>query len=99
MEGLKSFRSCQHEKKTFDVIPTCFIGVLLIRIKLAMAKDWMEIEFKKGMKINDLFEKLKYHPASIALISLNGTPVDEDAELKDGDEVVLVPTIGGGVHR
>ena len=64
-----------------------------------MARDWMEIEFKKGKKNNDLFEKLKYHPASIALISLNGTSSDEDAELKDSDEVVLVPTIGGGVHQ
>lgn len=68
----------------------------MIKVKLATAKDWMEIGFKKGMKVDDLLKMLKYHPASIALISLNGMPAIEDAELKDGDEIVLVPALGGG---
>lgn len=68
----------------------------MIKVKLAAARQWQEIEYRGGMRVKDLLEKLKYHPASVALVSLNGTPVNEDAELKDGDEVVLVPTFGGG---
>jgi len=69
---------------------------LMIRLKLAAAKEWQEIEYEQGMMVRDILEELKYHPASIALISLNGTPVSKDAETKDGDELVLVPTVGGG---
>lgn len=68
----------------------------MIKVKLAAARQWQEIEFMEGMRVRDVVEKLKYHPASIALISLNGAAVGEDAELKDGDELVFVPSIGGG---
>ncbi len=68
----------------------------MIKIKIAMAKEWTEIFFEKGMKVGDLLKKLKYHPSSIALISLNGIPTGENTELKDGDEIVLVPALGGG---
>lgn len=71
----------------------------MIRVKLASARQWQEIEYKQGVRVRDILEELKYHPASIALVSLNGTHVDEDAELKDGDELVLVPTVGGGTFR
>lgn len=69
----------------------------MLKVKLAAARQWQEIEFRQGMKVREILEELNYHPASIALISLNGTPVNEDTELKDGDEVVLVPTFGGGL--
>jgi len=68
----------------------------MIRVKLASARQWQEIGYKQGVRVRDILEELKYHPASIALISLNGTPVSKDAELKDGDELILVPTVGGG---
>ena len=56
----------------------------------------MELEFEDGMMVKNIFEELKYHPASVAPISLNGKTVDENAALKDGDEIVLVPAVGGG---
>lgn len=68
----------------------------MIRVKLASARQWQEIGYKQGVRVRDILEELKYHPASIALISLNETPVSKDTELKDGDELVLVPTVGGG---
>lgn len=68
----------------------------MIKVKLAAAKRWQEIEFKQGMRVKNLLETLKYHPASVALVSLNGVPAEEDAEIKDGDEIVIVPTFGGG---
>lgn len=68
----------------------------MIKVKLAAARQWEEITHREGIKVKDILKLSKYHPASIALISLNGSPVDENAELKDGDELVLVPAVGGG---
>ena len=70
----------------------------MIKIRLAATRKWQEIDYRKDMRVKDIFRELRYHPASIALIILNGTPTDENAELKDGDELVLVPTVGGGVY-
>ncbi|MDI6884086.1 MAG: MoaD/ThiS family protein [Hadesarchaea archaeon] len=70
----------------------------MLKVKLAVARKWEEVEYRRGMRVKDLLDMLKYHPASIALISLNGTAADENAELKDGDEIILVPTLGGGIH-
>lgn len=70
----------------------------MIRVKLAAARDWMEIRFREGMRVTDVLVELRYHPASIALISLNGIPAGENAQLKDGDEMVLVPSVGGGIR-
>jgi len=68
----------------------------MLKVKLAAARQWQEIEYRKGMRVRDLIKELKYHPASIASVSLNGSPADNDTELKDGDELILVPLVGGG---
>ncbi|MFH1821531.1 MAG: MoaD/ThiS family protein [Methanobacteriota archaeon] len=68
----------------------------MIKVKQASARQWQEVEYRQGLRVRNILEELKYHPASIALISLNGTPASKDAELKDGNELVLVPTVGGG---
>jgi sulfur carrier protein ThiS len=68
----------------------------LIKVKLAAARDWTELDFVEGMTIKDIIRTLNYHPASIALIVLNGSPAEEDARIKDGDEIVIVPLVGGG---
>ncbi len=77
-----------------DCAPFC-LGCM-IRVKVAAANKWQEIEFRGEMLVKDLLETLKYHPASVALVNLNGIPVDENAKLHDGDEVIIVPTFGGG---
>jgi sulfur carrier protein ThiS len=68
----------------------------LIRVKLAAAKKWMELDFAEGMRIKDVIKLLNYHPSSIALVILNGLPAEEDASLKEGDEIIIVPAVGGG---
>jgi sulfur carrier protein ThiS len=68
----------------------------MIRVRLAAAASWSEVEYRPGMRVKDIFEILKYHPASIGHISVNGFPAGEDAELRDGDEVILVPVLDGG---
>lgn len=71
---------------------------MTIRVKLAAASGWVDLDFKEGMRVIDVVEVLRYHPASIALIYLNGAPVDENSPVKDGDEIVLVPLVGGGTQ-
>jgi sulfur carrier protein ThiS len=68
----------------------------MILVKVAAARDWTKVEFKEGMRVKDILEKLNYHPASVALTSLNGVAADENDSLKDGDEIIVVPTVGGG---
>jgi sulfur carrier protein len=68
----------------------------MIRVKVAASREWKELEFKSGMRIKDVLRSLHFHPASIVAIRLNGVPSDENAELKDGDELIFVPAIGGG---
>ncbi len=68
----------------------------MIKVKIAAAREWKEMEYKEGMRVEDVLKELKYNPASIALIRLNGVPADKKSELKDGDELLLVPTVGGG---
>ncbi len=72
------------------------MGSLMIRVKIAAGREWKEIGYKEGMRVEDVLKELRYHPASIALIRLNGIPADKKSELKDGDELLLVPTVGGG---
>jgi len=47
------------------------------------------------MKVEDVLKKFKFHPAS-TLIRLNGLPADRDKKLKDGDELLFIPVVGGG---
>jgi sulfur carrier protein ThiS len=68
----------------------------MIRVKIAASKQWKKLEFRSGMKVKDILKTLHFHPASVAMMSLNGIPSDENAELKDGDELILVPAVGGG---
>ncbi|MEM3402156.1 MAG: MoaD/ThiS family protein [Candidatus Hadarchaeales archaeon] len=70
-----------------------------VRVRLAASKGWEEVEIGDGAMVRDLMEKLKYHPASIALINVNGVPATAETVLKSGDEIVLVPTVDGGTGR
>jgi len=80
----------------FGIPPIDTHGEFMIKVKIAAGKEWKEVEYKDGMRVEDVIKELKYHPASIALIRLNESPADKKSELKDGDELLLVPTVGGG---
>ena len=67
-----------------------------VKMRLAASSQWKEVELADGVRVKDLLEKFKYHPASLALISVNGVPASTETQLRDGDEVVLVPIVDGG---
>lgn len=68
----------------------------MIRVRLAAASSWSEVEYREGMRVRDVLEQLRYHPASIGHIQVNGFPASEETPLRDGDEIVLVPLVDGG---
>lgn len=68
----------------------------MIRVRLAAGSSWKEVEYRDGMRVGDVLKILKYHPASIAHVRVNNFPATEETSLKDGDEVIIVPLVGGG---
>jgi molybdopterin converting factor small subunit len=47
-----------------------------------------------GQNVTDLIRRLDV--ADVYLIAVNGEVCSDDVKLKDGDEVVLMPPVGGG---
>jgi len=68
----------------------------MLRVRLAAASSWEEVEYRANMKVKDVLEVLKYHPASISHIRVNDFPASEETNLKDEDEIVLIPLVDGG---
>ena len=67
----------------------------MIRVKLSPRGEGKEIEYEEGMTVRNVLEKLRYHPAS-TLKFIDGVQVEDDRKLKDGEELLLVPVVGGG---
>lgn len=68
----------------------------MITVKLLSSCDeGRKLEYRAGMRVKDILEKYKYHPSSVSKF-INGLVADDDDELKDGDELLIVPMIGGG---
>lgn len=70
----------------------------MIRVKFGLSDKGVELEFREGMKVKDALQRLKYTPLFYAPLQkfVNGSPAEDDKELKDGDELVIVPIVGGG---
>lgn len=72
------------------------------------AKNWIGksqqvIDIPKGMLLNELLPWLKVHhhpiPESVQyVIAINQTYVDSSSsvEIKDGDEIAIIPPVSGG---
>lgn len=49
-----------------------------------------------GLTVAGLIDRLGIPPQEIKLVFVNGTHVEVDAVLRDGDRVGLFPAVGGG---
>lgn len=49
-----------------------------------------------GLTVAGLIARLGIPPAEIKLVFVNGSHVEQDAPLADGDRVGLFPAVGGG---
>ena len=71
------------------------------QVKYAFGKSEMTYELKEGTTIKE-FEKMVRKKAKGKLddvslrVAINQNYVNEDTELKDGDEVAFIPPVQGG---
>ena len=49
-----------------------------------------------GETVDGLVKRLRIPPGDLKLVFINGTHVELDAPLADGDRVGLFPAVGGG---
>jgi len=70
----------------------------MIRVKFGLSDKGVELEFREGMKVKDALQRLNRTPLFYAPLHkfVNESPAEDDKELKDGDELVIVPMVGGG---
>ncbi|AIF69811.1 sulfur carrier protein ThiS [Palaeococcus pacificus DY20341] len=67
----------------------------MIKVKVIGRKIEKEIEFQKGMKVKDVFREVGFNTES-AVAKVNGKVVLEDAPVKDGDYIEVIPVVSGG---
>ena len=60
----------------------------------------IEVELPEGSRLDDLLQHLEMEldPEAL-LLAVNGRMADTNKELKDGDEVNLMPAISGGQQQ
>ena len=56
-----------------------------------------EVSLEEGSVVEDALEAAKLSPKATESVRVNGEDVDMDYELEDGDRVMLVKDIRGGV--
>lgn len=67
----------------------------MITVKLTPKKKMKEVEWEEGMTVKDILKDSKWTDSSVRVL-MNGSPVSSEKELKDGDEITLIPIVGGG---
>jgi molybdopterin converting factor small subunit len=54
------------------------------------------LEVGEGATVDDLIALLGLRPGDVWLAMLDGQPVEADRPLRPGDELSLIPPVGGG---
>ncbi|MBS3815167.1 MAG: MoaD/ThiS family protein [Hadesarchaea archaeon] len=67
----------------------------MITVKLTPQKKIKEVEWKEGLKVKHILDESKWTASSVQTF-VNGVSVSKEKKLQDGDELVLVPVVGGG---
>lgn len=68
---------------------------MVITVKLTPKKEVKKLEWKKGLTVEDILRESKWTSSSVRTL-VDGVPVSKDRKLEDGDELVLIPIVGGG---
>ncbi|MBD3181740.1 MoaD/ThiS family protein [Candidatus Poribacteria bacterium] len=55
-----------------------------------------DLTIKSGAKVQDVLDKLKVPPKLTNVFMVNGSLVDKETELKDGDILSVFPPVSGG---
>lgn len=63
-----------------------------------LTKDMVleDIEYQEGASVREILEKAKISPQSVGFISVNGSMVDIDYKVANGDFIKIYPLVIGG---
>ncbi|KXB02345.1 hypothetical protein AKJ44_00715 [candidate division MSBL1 archaeon SCGC-AAA261F17] len=67
----------------------------MITVKLTPKKEVKKLEWREGLTVEDILRESKWTSSSVRTL-VDGVPVSKEKELKDGDELILIPIVGGG---
>ncbi len=67
-----------------------------LRHSLGFESETKDVEIAKALTIGELLLKLGLSRGEVLVMQVNGSPVDETYRLQDGDELRLLPIVGGG---
>lgn len=67
----------------------------MVTVKLTEHKEVKKVKWKEGLTVGDILEDSRWTATSISTF-VNGIAASEDTKLNDGDELILVPLVGGG---
>lgn len=60
------------------------------------AGDRKEVEVEGGISVEEILAKLEIPSPLVGVVLVNGKQVDKSHVIREGDEVKLIPLIGGG---
>jgi sulfur carrier protein len=67
----------------------------MIKVKVIGRNIERELEFREGLKVKDILKLVGFNTES-AIAKVNGKVALEDAKIKDGDYVEVIPVVSGG---
>lgn len=70
--------------------------VKLVGILSHYAGSCGEIEVEGGKNVGEILESLGIPSALVGIVLVNGKQVGKNHKIEEGDEVKLIPLIGGG---
>lgn len=56
----------------------------------------LELDLPSGSRVADLLRLLEVNEALEPVVAVNGVVTVEDAALRDGDQVAIIPSVAGG---
>ena len=74
------------------------LGITLVGTlkKYTQGQEKMFFEPEGECRVSELLEELGIPSPLVAIVLVNGKQVSKDYALKEGDEVKLIPLVGGG---
>ncbi|MCS7286980.1 MAG: MoaD/ThiS family protein [Anaerolineae bacterium] len=70
--------------------------IKIVGILSRYAGDRKEVEVEGGISVEEILAKLEIPSPLVGVVLVNGKQVDKSHVIREGDEVKLIPLIGGG---
>ena len=68
----------------------------ILRHREGQVVNRLSLDIPKGSRLQDVLDELQIDPGLEMILAVNSEIAEEDAELEDGDQVSIIPSISGG---